>query len=446
MNSSWHKYLPGFLRRQLEGRRGAQEALENTGWLFADRALRLIVSVFVGAWIARHLGPEQFGTWSYALAFTAIFSGFATLGLDGIVVRELARDPTKRDVLLGTTFALKLLAGAITFLVTVAAALAIHRGEFLTILLVGLSAGGFLFQSCIVVDLYFQSRTQSRYAIFAGLAAMVPVTIAKLVLLVRGAPLEAFAIVGLVEVALTGAMLVYAYGAKRNSVREWRFDLGLARKMLGESWPLLLSGFAVMVQARIDQVMLGAMAGDAELGQYSAAMRLIEVFAFVPLIITSTYAPNIARAKASDESQYRAGLTNVYRIMFIAFLVTAAPIFMFGEMIVGLLYGESYALAGTFLSLLSIRLFFANFGVAKTLYITNEGLFRYSLATTALGAAVNIVANLVLIPLYGGTGAILAMAISFGATTFVADLFVKHARANFSMMLHAIRSPHELKI
>jgi O-antigen/teichoic acid export membrane protein len=88
---------------------------KNTSWLFFEKILRMIVGLFVGIWVARYLGPEQFGLFSYAQSFVGLFIAIATLGLDGIVVRELVKDESRRDELIGTAFYLKLI-GAIAVL------------------------------------------------------------------------------------------------------------------------------------------------------------------------------------------------------------------------------------------------------------------------------------------------------------------------------------------
>ncbi len=81
----WLSYLLVLLRARLELRPSLQAVLMNTWWLIADKILRMGVGLFVGVWIARYLGPEQFGLWNYAIAFAALFSALATLGLDSIV-------------------------------------------------------------------------------------------------------------------------------------------------------------------------------------------------------------------------------------------------------------------------------------------------------------------------------------------------------------------------
>jgi O-antigen/teichoic acid export membrane protein len=88
----------------LKKHEGFMRYFKNTSWLFGEKILRMFVGLFVGIWVARYLGPEQFGLFSYAQSFVGLFTAIATLGLDGIVVRELVRDESRRDELIGTVF------------------------------------------------------------------------------------------------------------------------------------------------------------------------------------------------------------------------------------------------------------------------------------------------------------------------------------------------------
>ena len=73
---------------QLFENQGFKKYFFNTGWLMADKVLRLFVGLFVGVYVARYLGPEKFGVLNFAMSFVALFGAFAKLGLDGIVVRN----------------------------------------------------------------------------------------------------------------------------------------------------------------------------------------------------------------------------------------------------------------------------------------------------------------------------------------------------------------------
>jgi O-antigen/teichoic acid export membrane protein len=191
--------------------------------------------------------------------------------------------------------------------------------------------------------------------------------------------------------------------------------------------------------------MLGQMVGDTEVGHFSVAMRLIEAFGFIPMIIVNSAAPSVTAAKRQDEVAYRARLTNIYRLMFIFFVATALPIMIFSKSIVVLFFGQGYAASGGLLALFSVRLFFTNFGVAKSLFVTNEGLFGYSLASAIAGAIVNVVLNLFLIPRYASVGALWATMASFLTTTFLMDLLWAKTLVNLRLMIAGIVTPHRLR-
>jgi O-antigen/teichoic acid export membrane protein len=444
MNASWHSYLPAFLRDRLEGRHGLQSAIGNTAWLFADRLVRMAVGLVVGIWMARELGPGDFGILSYSIALTSILGGLASLGLDGILVRELANRPDRRNVLLGSAFAVKLAGGLATTAISIAAVAMIRPGDALSLVLVAISASAFICQSLLVVDLFHQSRVESRRTVVANMAAFLPATLARIGLLVTHSPVVYFAWVALAEALLLSAFLVHSYRRNFGQVRDWTVDLGVARNLLRQSWPLVFASFAVMVQAKVDQVMLGQFVGDGEVGQYSAALRVVEAIAFLPVIVASTLAPHIATARLRGMAEFEARLCDTYRLMFILFVVLAIPLALAGGPAVLALFGEDYSRAAALLPLLAVRLFFANFGIAKSLFITNESLFAYSLVASLVGAAVNVAANMVLIPRYQAEGAIIAGIISFGVTIFAADLFMGRTRRHLRLMLRAIVSPLSL--
>ncbi|HDY85387.1 MAG TPA: flippase, partial [Methylophaga sp.] len=140
---------------------------QNTSWLMGEKILRMSVGLFVGIWVARYLGPEQFGLLSYAQSFVFLFTVIATLGLDGIVVRELVKDKTQRDVLLGTAFGLKLI-GAFLILPILAIAVQLTSNDNYTNLLVFIIASATIFQSFNVIDFYYQSKVLSKYVALAN--------------------------------------------------------------------------------------------------------------------------------------------------------------------------------------------------------------------------------------------------------------------------------------
>ena len=72
---------------------GVRQVLVNLAWLFTDQILQMGLGLVVGLWVARYLGPVQFGLLNYAIAFVSVFSSVATRGLGSIIIRDIARNP-----------------------------------------------------------------------------------------------------------------------------------------------------------------------------------------------------------------------------------------------------------------------------------------------------------------------------------------------------------------
>ena len=118
----------------------------------------MLVSLFIGIWIARYLGPTEYGIFSYANAFVALFTVFATLGMNDIVIKKLVKDVNKRDYLLGTSFYLKVLGSLFALVICGFVTKAIESDQN-TRTYIMIIATSMLFQNFNVIDLYFQSKS-----------------------------------------------------------------------------------------------------------------------------------------------------------------------------------------------------------------------------------------------------------------------------------------------
>ena len=419
---------------------------KNTSWLFAEKILRMVVGLLVGIWVARYLGPDKFGLLSFAHSFVGLFTIFATLGLDEVVVRELVKDESRRDSLVGTTFWLKLF-GAFLVLLVLAFAINFTSNDVDTHILVFIIASATIFQSFNIVDFYFQSKILGKFVAYANFISLFISTIVKIALILSHASLLAFAWVVLFDSFVLACGFIYFF-LKHSTfrIKYLIFHKSTAIDLLKDSWPLIFSGGVLMIQARIDQVMIKEMLGSLEVGYYSVAMRLIEAAAFIPMLLKSSLYPSIQSAKIQSKALYQDRLLNFYRLNFLFFLVLAIPIFIFAEPIIVLLFGIEYQPAGVLLALLSIRLFFANMGVARGTYIVTENLMKFSMFTMILGTIVNIYLNYVLIPNYGARGAIVATIVSFFTTIYLVDIFYSKTRHNVILQLKSIITFYKLNI
>lgn len=441
MNATWLRYLPGFLRTRLDGRHMLQAVLGNTGWLFADKILRMGVGLSVGIWLARYLGPESFGQLSYAIAFVSIFSAIATLGMDSIVVRELVRHPEKKDEIVGSTLALKLIGGCLAYAIVLTAIWFMRPTDTLALWLVGIIALGMIFQAVDAVDFLFQSKVQSRYTVYAKNSAFLLATAVKVWLILNQAGLIAFAWVGLVEVIVGAVGLLIVYKAAGNVFSSIRVRFSLMHDLLSKSWPLLLSGLAVTAYMRVDIVMLKEMVGDQEAGIYAAATSLSEVWYFLPMVIVASLSPVIIKSRDTNPGLYIRRLRRLYFFMVWLAIGVALPLSLLSSWLVGTLYGQRFSEAAPVLAVhlwAGIAVFL---GVASSQYLLAEQLQKISFYRTLIGLACNVALNLVLIPKWGAMGAAIATVISYFIATF-SLVFFKKTRSHAVYLLTALFVGH----
>lgn len=413
MNETWIRYLPAFIRRKVEGRHAMQQAMGNTGWLFADNILRMGVGFLVSIWVTRYLGPELYGALSYATAFVVIFSSIAMVGLEGIVLRNLVRDPSRRDEILGSAFVLKLIGGVVAFALTLAAISLLRPVDGSTRLLVGITALGTLFQALGTVDFWFQSQLQSRYSACARSAACIIVCTVKVTLILVNAPLVAFACAGAAEILLGLAGMTVLYRLNGHRMKDWRANRAMAAELLRDSWPLLLSDVVMFVYLKIDKIMIGEMVGNRELGIFAVAAMIAEALYVIPLAIYPSVFPGIVEAMGQTEELFDARMQQFYNLMALLGYLVALPVTLLAGWLVPLMFGEAYGKAAALLAGLVWAGLFFNLMVARSQFLTAMNWTRLHFITDFLGCVFNVGLNLFLIPRYGGMGAVVASIISY---------------------------------
>ena len=413
----------------------------NTGWLLVLRVLRLLFAFFVGIWVARYMGPERYGTYSYALAFVVLFGPIARLGLDGVVVREVVNDPGAKDEILGTTFLLRLLGSIVCFLAAVAAIVLLRPGDRQSQTLVAIVAFGLVFTAFDAVDIWFQSRVEVKYSVYAKSAGLVLANLGKIFLILTAGGLVAFAWVSSLESIAAAVGLVIVYRYRGYFIGAWRFSRARARSLLSIAWPMILSGALAMVYLRIDQVMLRELVGDEAVGVYSTAVRISEVWYFIPIAIATSIFPELVKSKRLGEAVYRDRLQSLYDLLAWASMPIVVAITIYAERIVVLFYGAPFSSGGIVLAILIWSSPFIFMREVYARWLVNEDMTRFFIFAHGSGALLNVALNLLLIPRYQGVGAAVATLVSYAMGGYFASFIHPRSRLAGVMMTKALFMP-----
>lgn len=389
------------------------------------------VGLLVGVWIARYLGPEQFGLMNYALAFVALFAAVANLGLNSIVVRDLVQDPANANTSMGTSFVLSVLGGFSAFCLSLLAINHAKPDDELAKVIVVLLSLLMVFKATDVVRYWFESQVQSKYVVWMENGIFLIFAAIKIGLIVAEAPLLAFIWALFAEGLLVSTGLMIVYALQGGQIRAWIARISRARNLIKDSWPLTLSGLAIMVYMRIDQIMLGQMLGDESVGIYSAAVKISEVWYFIPMVIAASVFPSIIEAKKQGEVSYYQRLQKLSDLMLLLALAGAIPMTFLSDWIIGLLFGNAYQLAGSVLAIHIWSGLFVFLGLASGKWFIIEGLQKYYFYRTISGAFVNVGLNLFMIPKFGIIGAAWATVVAQLCSNILFNIFNRKTRVIF---------------
>ena len=409
----------GLILKKASIHKGFIKYFKNTSWLFLNKILQMGASLVIGAWLARYLGPEQFGILNYAQSIVALYVVISTLGLEGIVTRELIVKPEQRGVLLGTSFFLSIFGSVLMILLLlISMRLTSTDQEFRALILI--IASGQFFQSLNIISYYFSSRVLSKFIAYASSLSILSSGLIKIVLILLKAPLIAFAFVILFEGVILAVGLIYFYRKGKLNFKDWKFDFKLSRVLLSDSAPLMLSIFSTAISLKISAIIINEFLDAESLGLYAASLRIIEVWYFIPVVLTTSFFPSIVGSMKTKEHENKVKALSS-AIITLSVTITVILVF-FRKGIVSILFGPEYYLASDFLLLHSIALVFVSFASLRKKLLIAENKTKIIMYYSVSTAIIMIVSNILLVKFLGVSGAPLAFFITWASTILIVPI------------------------
>lgn len=396
--------------------------------MLAEQLLRIISGLFVGIYVARYLGPEQFGAISYVLAISALLMGIARMGMDSVLVRELVSEPARHNQLMGTAFWIMNASALGCFVAAVVSIFHFNESDDIKIYTSIVATSSF-FTSFLVIDYFFQSKIKSKYSAICKSLTLSGMAALKLYLIFNEAGLLWFVIASVLDhIVLAGFLIVAMYSSQSLAFLR-HFSWLEAKDMLSSAWPMMLSTVAILIYMRIDQVMIRNMLGLHEVGVYSAAVKIFDAWFILPYTITISLLPAIAKLRQGDEAHYHKRLMHLFRVIIWLCILAAILVSLISEQLMVVAFGEDYRSSAPVLNVLMCSAVFAAMGSVSARYFIAERMERKIVLRTALSAALNIALNLLLIPVYGIMGAAVATLTCSFFSSYLMDWFDKDLRA-----------------
>lgn len=399
----------------------------NSSWMLAEQILRIISGVLVGIYVARYLGPEQFGVLSYALAISAFVLAITRLGMDAILVRELVGKPSDQTALIGTAFWLMSLAAVACYGIAGLGVYYLEGSADIRLYVLIVTASAF-FTSFLVVDYYFQAELKSKYSAICKFCALLFMSLFKLGLIFAEAEFVWFVVAALLDNVLVALLFLSLFAKLRGLHFLGSFSWRAAGVLLKSAWPMVLTAVAALIYMRIDQVMIRNMLGLHEVGIYSAAAKIYESWIVLPYIISVSLLPAIVKLKQGSAEDYQRRLAQLFRLVIWMSVLVAIVVSIISEPLMVIAFGEAYRESASVVSIVMWTSIFASMGAISARYFNVERMEKKIALRTAVAALMNVGLNFILIPRYGINGAAIATLLCVFFANYMMDWFDKDLR------------------
>lgn len=419
-----------------------QKYFYNSLWIMSERVIGMALTFVATVFVARALGPSEFGSLAYALSLTSIFGIAGHLGLSGLVVREIVKHEDHRGEILGTVFALKCVAMAFGYVSLVTYAGIYEGTESLEFSLIAICGLAILFKPAEAVDFWFQAFLKARYTSIARTFTTVITTILKAVLAVLGASVIAIGSAYFLHALILAALFAALLRAKIDfPLTNLSFNWSRAKTLLNQGALVFAGSIFAIVNLRVDQVMLRWLSGPDSVGTYAIAAQISEAWYFVPTAIVASFFPLLIKLHGSDRVLFDRRLQQLFDGLFLCSVLVASAVSFLAPMFINFFFREGYFSSSAILIVHIWAGVFVFMRAAFSKWILIEGMLRFSLITQGLGAFTNILLNFLFIPEHGGIGAAYATLFSYAMSGYFSLAFHPKTRPVFFQMSKALVSP-----
>jgi len=378
--------------------------IKNSLFLIGGRLISRILQFFLFIYAARVLGVEKFGIFSYAFAFAAIVTVFMDLGISRYFVQQASRDIKNIHRFMGASFIIKIILITLGLIFIILAGPFFQKGQKTITVFAILGATVAFDNLTIVFSSVFQADERMDYQSIIIIISNTLMAASGFLLIFFYPNLIVYCLVFLsgavLRFVLSSIWCLKKYGAPI-MVHDTRFHADLIKKGL----PFALTTIFVSIYYYIDTFLLNIYSGEKIVGYYNASYRLIEAPLFITAALTTALFPAASRLYSEGKGQLKKMVQKVFPLSVTFGLTLSIAAAFFSKELILLIYGSQYEKAVLVfpILILSVSVIMPNAIIGTIIRATDRQFVSAKL--TGAGAVLNVLMNLIVIPVYSFVGA-----------------------------------------
>lgn len=411
----------------------------NSIWMMSEKTISLIGLIFVTSFVAKYIGPENFGKLTLAGSIFATIQIIAMFGSENIIFQKTAKNRKFGEYIINATKSIRnILYVGLSLITLIYIYIETDRLTFIFSLATGVAV---YFAVHDVYSIYFNAILESKINAYCNILALIMSLIVRYCIAKFQLAVE-FLCIPIILITLIPFLLrLYIFNRKKiikemitnkkiNKYRRFMFAVG---------GKLFIFSLSVAFFTRSSQLILG-LKSQYELGLFTVAMTLGGSFYFVLLAIISSYYTKIYQEIDFHKTQRMVALLNII-------IVSVSGVFLlffsiFGEVIIKLLYGEKFVINNIILILVVLVTMFSGLSTISERYLLKYNAYDYLKKKTLYSISFNIILTLIFVYYFGLIGATLSILISeiFSCTIlnyfYKGGMIFKMHKMTFSLLIH----------
>ena len=399
---------------------------QNTSWMVFAQIYQMVISLFIGVISARYLGPSNYGTINYAASYISFFTIFCALGLEGIVVREIISKREQEGIILGSGIIMRLIAGVLSMVAVCIIVYFLNPDDHILLVVTFLQSIILPFNAFNLIDMWYQSNLNSKVSTIIRCISYTVMSLYKVFLLITGKSVEWFAFSTALDSLLIAIMFMIMY--RKQGKRKLEFDLQTSKQLLRKSYHLIISTMMAVLYSQMDRVMIGKMMTQTDVGYYTAAATICNMWVFIPQAFANSARPVIMEVQEHNKGLYIKRLKQLSGFIFWIGVLFSIAFTVLADFIILVLYGKAYSMAKEPLVILIWSTVFSSLSYPRSIWMICENKQNYTKHILIWGVIINLVLNYYGIKYFGIIGAAVATLFTEIMTCLIAPTFYKETR------------------
>lgn len=417
------------------------KVIKNISWILVQNIYTMLIGMIITGIVARHYGTEGYGIINFGTSFVSLFSFIAIFGTNHIIINDFTKNKSDAGTILKTNFIVRLMLSIFALIICQITAGIMYNDSTIKIIILLFNINTIL--SCSdVITYYAQSKIKNKYISICKIISFTILSILKIIVISYNLNIIYLVATYLIETLIYSTLLILSFKKikDKDEVIIYKFDKSYAKNLLKRSKYFALSSLMVTIYLKIDQVMLGTFFTDKSVvGIYAAAVKISELWTFVPISVITSFKPIIIDCKAkNDDLAYKKNLQKLYNIVSLICFIFLFGIIIFGKLGIHIIYGKNYYEAYLPLIILTLGVWFGVLGNIHYIWMTCENKEKYSTIYSLVGCVSNIILNAILIPKYSYYGAAIATLISQISSNIIVFNLMPKARIISLMALKSL--------